>query len=139
MSDLFKVADMDGKGLGCLALKDIKKGDLILKERLQCFIEGTQTKAVPIYGSAVTENITDVHMPKVMKAYSQMSKSDKGYYTQLKSCAWPALFSIYSLSSRIYDAPQQVPRCHQIVIRSTRDPIQHQKMGWTGAYGSIQL
>ena len=36
MEDLYKVIEIKDKGLGCVALKDLKKGTLILKEKPQC-------------------------------------------------------------------------------------------------------
>ena len=36
-SSLYKVVEIEGKGLGCVALKDIKIGTLIVKETPQCF------------------------------------------------------------------------------------------------------
>ena len=35
-SSLYKVVEIEGKGLGCVALKDIKIGMLIVKETPQC-------------------------------------------------------------------------------------------------------
>ena len=35
MEDLFKIGEIDGKGLGWIALQDIKAGTLIYKEKLQ--------------------------------------------------------------------------------------------------------
>ena len=39
MSDLYKVDQIAGKGLGCIATKDIKRGTLILREAAQ--VSGT--------------------------------------------------------------------------------------------------
>ena len=36
MNNLYKFEKIDGKGFGCIALKDIKKGTLILEEKPQC-------------------------------------------------------------------------------------------------------
>ena len=36
MEDLYKVIEIKDKGLGCVALKDLKKGTLILREKPQC-------------------------------------------------------------------------------------------------------
>ena len=35
MSEFYQVVEIDGKGLGCVATKDIKRGTLILKEKAQ--------------------------------------------------------------------------------------------------------
>ena len=36
MENLYKVDKIEGKGVGCIALQDIKPGTLILKEVPQC-------------------------------------------------------------------------------------------------------
>ena len=36
MENIYNVVEIKEKGLGCVALKDIKKGTLILKEKPQC-------------------------------------------------------------------------------------------------------
>ena len=41
MNTLYKVVQIPGKDLGCVALKDIKKGTLILQEIPQCFAQGS--------------------------------------------------------------------------------------------------
>ena len=41
MNSLYKVVQIPGKDLGCVALKDIKKGTLILREIPQCFAQGS--------------------------------------------------------------------------------------------------
>ena len=35
-NNLYKVDNIEGKGVGCIALRDIKPGTLILKEVPQC-------------------------------------------------------------------------------------------------------
>lgn len=37
MDSIYKVVKIEGKDLGCVAIKDIKKGTLILQEKPQCF------------------------------------------------------------------------------------------------------
>jgi len=39
MSSLYKVTEIEGKGLGCVAISDIKKGSLILMEKPQLCVE----------------------------------------------------------------------------------------------------
>ena len=36
MDNYYQVIPIKGKGLGCIALKDIKKGTIILQEKPQC-------------------------------------------------------------------------------------------------------
>jgi len=66
-SDMYEVRDIAGRGLGCIASKDIKKGSLILSENPQ----------IPdIHNS--TNNIW-----ALMEAFLQMSESDKLEYMSL--------------------------------------------------------
>ena len=44
--DLYKVVPIEGKGLGCVALKDIKKGTLIVKEKASIIVKNTNDKLV---------------------------------------------------------------------------------------------
>ena len=42
MDSLYQIAKThQGTGLGCIALNDIKKGTLILREKPQCFVNQT--------------------------------------------------------------------------------------------------
>ena len=73
VKNLYKVVKIDGKGLGCVALKDIEIGTLILKEKPQC--------------------ITNIYRPHnqdstpssaiVTQSFKQMSKSDQDEYLKL--------------------------------------------------------
>ena len=42
MSDFYEVMQIEGKGLGCVATKDIKRGTLILREKAQIFDNGEE-------------------------------------------------------------------------------------------------
>ena len=61
LENLYKVVKIDGKGLGCVALKDIEIGTLILKEKPQCI--------------ATPDN--------VIQSFVCMSKSDQDEYLKL--------------------------------------------------------
>ena len=43
MSEFYQVVKIDGKGFGCVATKDIKRGTLILKEKGQVFDNGSKS------------------------------------------------------------------------------------------------
>ena len=60
MSDIFRIVRIDGKGLGCIATKDIPRGTLILNEtpQLKCTMKGGW-------------------IPKLKIAYDRMSISEK--------------------------------------------------------------
>ena len=45
MSDFYKITNIKGKGLGCIALKPIKIGTLILAEKPQVVAKGMPTEA----------------------------------------------------------------------------------------------
>ena len=44
MSSTFKVTEIEGKGLVCIAMKDISKGSLILNENPQMSAEAEERK-----------------------------------------------------------------------------------------------
>ena len=59
----YKVVKIEGKGLGCVALKDIEIGTLILKEKPQCVRSGS--------------------IDSVIQSFERMSKSDQSEYLNL--------------------------------------------------------
>ena len=46
MNEYSHVVQIEGKGLGCVALKDIKKGTLIVKEKASIIVKNTNDKLV---------------------------------------------------------------------------------------------
>jgi len=68
MTEIYEVKEVEGKGLGCVALKDIKKGTLILKEVPQM-------------------RVSDMTLPQVIKeaseAFNKMNKNDQKEYLSL--------------------------------------------------------
>ena len=73
MSEVYKVVNIgDGKGFGCVASKDIKKGDLILREEAQMVID-----------SKHFEKIDRKTINRVWAAYHQMSHSDQEVFLKL--------------------------------------------------------
>ena len=73
-AEVYKVVEIDGKGLGCIATKDIKQGDLILRERPQ-LIPGS-IKAAADFES--TES-------SILRAYFSMSKDNQKEFMQLST------------------------------------------------------
>ena len=61
--NLYKVANIEGKGMGCVAIDEIKPGTLILKEKPQC--------------------IKSNRFEDIVTAYFIMNKSDQDDYMQL--------------------------------------------------------
>ena len=73
MASVYKVAEIEGKGLGCVAILDIEKGSLILNE-------SSQMCGIPeeIKGSSKW-------MKTVLKSFYQMGKADQLEYMTLRN------------------------------------------------------
>ena len=74
MSVLYSERRLAGKGIGCIASKDIKKGSLVLRERPQLLIPEQDN---PTHQGAVH------HAENVVKAFMEMSKEDQEGYMKL--------------------------------------------------------
>ena len=70
-SPVYKVTEIGGKGLGCVAISDIKKGSLILMENPQLCFE-TEEKM----GSSMM-------IKSLLKSFYEMSKADQNEYMTL--------------------------------------------------------
>ena len=68
-SPLYKVVEVDGKNFGCVALKDIQKGTVILKEKPQC---------VANWSGSQLQKFTSV-----ITNYNKMSQSNQENYLKL--------------------------------------------------------
>ena len=76
MSSTFKVTEIEGKGLVCIAMTDISKGSLILNENPQMSAEAEKM------GSAKW-------IESLLKSFNEMSKANQLEYMTLKSkCSW---------------------------------------------------
>ena len=73
MASVYKVAEIEGKGLGCVAILDIEKGSLILNE-------SSQMCGIPeeIKGSSKW-------MKTVLKSFYQMGEADQLEYMTLRN------------------------------------------------------
>ena len=80
MSELFKVAEIEGKGLGLVALQDIKIGTFIVREKHVISMDAIGIRAST---GLQTTYITPEFFDKLLKSYSQMSKSDREEYLKL--------------------------------------------------------
>ena len=69
MSSLYKVTKIEGKGLGCVAVSDIKKGSLILSEKLQLCVGERE--------------MSSMWIKSLLKSFYQMSKADQHEYMTL--------------------------------------------------------
>jgi len=70
---LYQVLPVDGKGLGCIASKEIKMGTLILHEIPQFVLPENITKS----------ELSIEFMSKLMDSYNKMSKSDQEQFLNL--------------------------------------------------------
>ena len=74
MSSVYKVTEIKRKGLGCVAIADIKKGSLILNENSQMrFDQGEEIE----WSFKWIKNL--------LKSFNQMSKTDQLEYMKLYS------------------------------------------------------
>jgi len=69
MSSLYKVTEIEGKGLGCVAISDIKKGSLILMENPKLCVERPEEISMWIQ--------------RLLKSFYGMSKADQLEYMTL--------------------------------------------------------
>ena len=93
-SELFKITEIPGKGLGAVALKDIPKRTLILKESPQFVVHGMWDK----FGNV---NAFD---PKLMSSFNRMVKDDQKEFLNLRSdreapFELSKIFNIYDVSN----------------------------------------
>ena len=74
MSSVYKVTEIKGKGLGCVAIADIKKGSLILNEYSQMLFD---------QGEEIEWSFKWIK--NLLKSFNQMSKTDQLEYMKLHS------------------------------------------------------
>ena len=71
MSSLYKVTKIEGKGLGCVAVSDIKKGSLILIVNPQLCVETEETEGSSIW------------IKSLLKSFYQMNLADQHEFMTL--------------------------------------------------------
>ena len=78
MSGIYRLTEIEGKGLACIATTDIKKGSLILRENPQ------------MPADAEAETMGSSKWIKILsKSFNKMSKADQLEYMRLKNkCSW---------------------------------------------------
>ena len=69
MNTLYKVVKIEGKDFGCVAIKDIKKGTLILQEEPQCFANATGP--------------SQIDLKSLLDSYQSMSPGDQKEFINL--------------------------------------------------------
>ena len=70
-AEMYKVLPIEGKGLGAVASKFIKKGTLILNEKPQISLENDPE--IPL----------EIHIRQVISCFYEMSESDQSEYMKL--------------------------------------------------------
>ena len=76
MDNLYKVDYIEGKNLGCIALKSIKIGTIIVQEKPVCY-DGGEIESKTVHC------IEGKNLGFIWNSYQKMSQSDKFEYTQL--------------------------------------------------------
>ena len=69
MDSLYKVVKIEGKDLGCVAIKEIKKGTLILQEKPQCF--------------ANASGPSKIDLADLFKSFNKMSQENQEGFLKL--------------------------------------------------------
>ena len=77
MSDLYYYSEIRG----CIALKDIKKGTLIVSDRTNCFTDGNDECLEPDYKGEVLE--AQNFVKRILSSFFQMSENDQAQYLKL--------------------------------------------------------
>ena len=77
MSDLYYYSEIRG----CIALKDIKKGTLIVSDRTNCFADGNDECLEPDYKGKVLE--AQNFVKRILTSFFQMSENDQDQYLKL--------------------------------------------------------
>ena len=95
-SDLIKVVDIPGKGVGVIALKDIPKRTLIFKESPQFVVQDTWDEFGKVHGHVV--------IPKLISSFNQMNEANQKEYLNLRSDKESSdkglnLYNIYMVST----------------------------------------
>ena len=91
---LYKVVQIPGKGLGCVALKDIKKGTLVLEETAQLIPTASdwlkdkaKLQVTDFHDKAANEVKKDYHV-SIMDGFDNMSKDDQDEFMKLYNAYW---------------------------------------------------
>ena len=100
MSSLYKVTEIGGKGLGCVANSDIKKGSLILMEKPQLCFENEER----IVSSMVIKSL--------LKSFFEMSKADQLEYMTLHN----KYNNIQNFQNSV-----DIPNCKEILDRKIEE------------------
>ena len=77
MSDLYYYSEIRG----CIALKDIKKGTLIVSDRTNCFTDGNDECLEPDYKGEVLE--AQNFVKRILLSFFEMSENDQDQYLKL--------------------------------------------------------
>ena len=100
MSSLYKVTEIEGKGLGCVAILDINKGSLIFTETPQLCVETEERKW------------TSMWIKSLLKSFYEMSKADQNEYMTLHN---------YFNNIQNFQNSVDIPNCKEILDRNIEE------------------
>ena len=82
---VYKVLPIEGKGLGCIALKEIKMGTLILQEIPQCSpIESQKELTIDFFNPTKSETELSIDfLSNLLDSFRNMSESDQALFMNL--------------------------------------------------------
>ena len=120
MDRLYKVVAIEGKDLGCIAIKDIKKGTLLLQEKPQMVPSLTDLKSV----ITTYNQMSDVHKEDFLKLHNRfhdqnmLNEQDKDMQNQIH--AWIKLNDDFIMENMmgIYDYFSDIFATFYLVGRS---------------------
>ena len=99
-SSIYKVTKIEGKGLGCVAISDIKKGSLILMEKPQLCVKTEETKGSSMW------------IESLLKSFYEMSNTDRNEYMTLHN----KYNNIQNFQNSV-----DIPNCKEILDRKIEE------------------
>ena len=99
-SSLYKVVEIEGKGLGCVALKDIKIGTLIVKETPQC-VANEELYSKELYAQ---------YLASQLESFFAMSKENQAQFLTLSN----SFTNPDSLSDNLKDCHEKINQFAEI-------------------------
>ena len=78
MDTIYKIEQIEGKNLGCVALVDIKKGTLILQEKPQVIVNGSGPSLIYLLNSY--NQMDDATQIEYLKLYNRFKVFHYDYY-----------------------------------------------------------
>ena len=83
MSSLYQEESVSGKGIGCMAIKNIKKGSLVIRERPQLFVSDEEILRDP--NIPILQKFLQI-AEGAINCFLEMSQEDQEEYMKLHNC-----------------------------------------------------